>query len=171
MEMFRLTRIARHWRSGVVLLLGCALLACGELGFAQEGKKDGRSEEQARPGFAEADAVRMLDDFRQALESNRSSRFLKLFDARRMPGYAVFRDEVGEFFATYIAVRVNYHVGQVGRDGEFGAVLAKITLEATPKDATPSIRRDTQARLVLVWDGKAWKIADLAPRNLFRSAP
>ena len=154
-----------------MLLLGCALLARGELGFAQEAKKDGRSESQTRPVFAEIDAVRVLEQMRQAFESDSRSRFLKLFDARRMPGYPAFRDEVDEFFETYYAVRVNYHVVQVGRDGEFGAVLTEITLEATSKGATPNIRRNTQARLVLVWDGKAWKIADLAPRNLFKSAP
>jgi hypothetical protein len=30
------------------------------------------------------------------------------------------------------------------------------------------VRRDASVRLVLAWDGKGWKIIDLAPRNLFR---
>lgn len=147
------------------VLVALALLSFAVAGFSQDTKKDGKAQ-ATRPVFAEADAVRVLDGLRQALESNSRSRFLKMFDAQRMPGYAAFRDEVDEFFATYDSMRMNYHMSQVAIDGEFGAVVAQITIEATPRDGTPSLRRDAQVRLVLSWDGKAWKIADLAPRGL-----
>jgi hypothetical protein len=148
-----------------VSMAGTLLLAA--FGFAQETKKDGGA--PARPEFAEADAARMLDAMRQALESNSRSRFLKLFDAARMPGYAAFRDEVVEFFETYNSMRMNYQIIQVAMEGEFGAVVAQITLEASPQDGTPSVRRSAQTRLVLAWDGKTWRAVDLAPRDLFRS--
>jgi hypothetical protein len=164
------TRIssARICRAAV-LVIACVLSGSGVLGFAQDTKNDGKADTSPRPAFREADASRVLDDFRQALESNSQSGVLKLFDPRRMPGYAAFRNQVAEFFQTYDSIRMNYRVTQVTVDGEFGAVLAEIALEATPKNRTPVVRRDAQARLVLAWDGKAWKITDLTPRNLFRT--
>jgi len=136
---------------------------------AQEPKKHAKPEASARPAFTDADAVRVLDELRQALESNSRSRFLKLFDARRMPGYGAFRDQIAEFLESYDAFQLGYHVTQVTVDGEFGAMLAEVVLEAAPSDGTtPKIRREVPARLVVTWDGKSWKIADFAPRSLFR---
>ena len=107
---------------------------------------------------------------RQAFESHNRSRFLKLFDTRRMPGYAVFRDEVDEFFETSNSIRMNYQLTQVTTDGEVGGMMMNMTLDAAPSEAgIPGVRRDVQARFVLAWAGKGWKIADLAPRNLFKT--
>jgi hypothetical protein len=161
-------KIMRRLRATAGLLLLCALAGC-EQGVAQDAKNDSKGS-AARPVFAEADAVLVLGQMRQAFESDSRSRFLKLFDARRMPGYAVFRDEVYAFFEMYDLIQLNYHVTQVAMDGEFGGAMVDLTLEATPKEAgTPGVRRHVQARLVLAWDGKGWKIADMAPRDLFRS--
>ena len=162
-------RSAGRWRVGAWLGVLCVLLVGGGRGFGQA-KTDGRPGTQARPVFAEADAVRVLDQMRQAFESHNRSRFLKLFDTRRMPGYAVFRDEVDEFFETYNSIRMNYQLTQVTTDGEFGGMMMNMTLDAAPSEAgIPGVRRDVQARFVLAWDGKGWKIADLAPRNLFKT--
>ena len=123
----------------------------------------------ARPAFSAADAVRVLDQLRQAIESDSQSRFLKVFDGRRMPGYPAFRDQIVEFFGKYESFRVQYHVTQTAMDGEFGALVTDIAFDATPADRTsPNVRRNASVRLVLTWDGKSWKISDLAPRSLFR---
>ncbi len=162
-------RIAARGRVGVRLLVLCVWLVAGGRGFGQA-KTDGKPGTQARPVFTEADAVRVLDQMRQAFESHNRSRFLKLFDTRRMPGFAVFRDEMDEFFETYHSIRMNYQLTQVTTDGEFGGLMMNMTLEAAPSEAgTPGVRRDVQARFLLAWDGKGWKIADLAPRNLFKT--
>jgi hypothetical protein len=153
----------------VAIVLGCALLGVGESGFTQDAKGDGNTQAQGRPAFAAADAVRVLDGLRQALESGSRSRFLKAFDGRRMPGYAAFRDQVAEFLERYDSVRLHYRVTQTAMDGEFGAVVAEVGIDAVPADGTwPGVRRDASVRLVLDWDGKSWKITDLAPRSLFR---
>jgi len=157
-----------HRPLSAVLLLSALLGGNGQTG-AQEPKKEAKPEASARPAFRDADAVRVLDELRQALESNSGSRLLKLFDARRMPGYGAFRDQIAEFLERYDAFQVDYHVTQVTVDGEFGAMLAEVVLEATPGDGTtPKVRRQVPARLVVAWNGKSWKIADFAPRSLFR---
>jgi hypothetical protein len=162
-------QIGGDWRGAAAILVGCALLGVGEGGFTQNTKRDGNVQTQGQPTFAAADAVRVLDGLRQAVESGSRSRFLKAFDGRRIPGYAAFRDQVAEFFERYDSVRLQYRVTQTAMDGEFGAVVAEVGIDAVPVDgAGPGMRRDATVRLVLDWDGKAWKIIDLAPRNLFR---
>jgi hypothetical protein len=162
-------RICGNWRGAVVIVLGCALLGVGESGFTQDTKRDGNVQTQGQPAFAAADAVRVLDGLRRAFESGRQGRFLKAFDGRRMPGYAEFRDQMAEFFDRCDSFRMRYRVTQTAMDGEFGAVVAEVGIDAVPADGTgPGVRRDASVRLVLAWDGKGWKIIDLAPRNLFR---
>ena len=137
--------------------------------FALSAQTPAKDTTNERPSFAAADAVRVLDQLRQAIESDSQSRFLKVFDGRRMPGYPAFRDQIVEFFGKYESFRVQYHVTQTAMDGEFGALVTDIAFDATPADGTsPNVRRHASVRLVLTWDGKSWKISDLAPRSLFR---
>jgi hypothetical protein len=120
-----------------------------------------------QPTFTDTDAVRMLDQLRQSLESHQRSRFLKLFDARRMPNYAAFRDAVTSLFDSYESFQVQYHLTQVRMDGEFGALIADFVLEAGAPNATaPNVRRTVQMRLVCSRDANRWKIVDLSPRSL-----
>jgi hypothetical protein len=121
-----------------------------------------------KPAFTDADAVGILEQLQQSLESNRRSRFLKLFDARRMPNYAALRDAVTALFDNYDSFQAQYHLTQVRMDGEFGALVADFVLEAAAPNANaPNIRRSVQIRLVCAWDAKGWKIVDLSPRSLF----
>jgi len=123
----------------------------------------------ARPSFSEADAARILHEMRMALEANRRNRLLKLFDARRMPDYAAFRDEVAEFFEKYDSFQLQYQLKQVRMDGEIGAVLADFVLQAAaPYRGSPNVRRAVPVRLITAWDGKQWKIVDLSPLDLFQ---
>lgn len=86
-----------------------------------------------------------------------------------MPGFAVFRDELAQFFGQYRAPRVEYQITQVSQDGALGAVVAEFVIEAPPAtDGLPILHRRAQLRLVTSWDGKEWKIVDLSPRTLFR---
>jgi hypothetical protein len=133
---------------------------------AQQTSPAAHSDANSSPVFAEADAVRLLEELRRAFETENRSRFLKPFDAKRMPGYAAFRDQVAAFFARYGEFTVRYHVNQVTMDGELGGAMADFEFDARPRDGvTPSIRRRVALRLVCAWDGKQWKIADLSPRN------
>lgn len=122
-----------------------------------------------RPVFSEADAARVMDNLRQAMESENSRRFMKLFDAKKMPGFAAFRDQVSVFHERFGLILMTYQLTQVTTDGEFGAAMADITMNATAKQTTtPNLRRTVSVRLVLDWDGKAWKIVDWSPRDFFQ---
>lgn len=107
-----------------------------------------------------------MSALRNALEANNSGRFLKAFDAKRMPDYAVFRDQVAEFFGRYDAFIVRYQVLQVSLDGEFGTLTANFEFDARPNDGvTPNVRKNVLLRLVTAWEGKQWRIVDLSPRT------
>src|SRR5713226_4543998 len=132
-------------------------------------KAENPRDQREAANFSDADAARVLDGLRQALESNNERRLLKLFDAARMPDYPAFRDQVAQFFDEYEAFQVHYHITQVSTEGRVGVATADFELEATPSRATsPNVRRNVQLRLVLAWDGKQWRMIDLAPRGLFR---
>jgi hypothetical protein len=119
--------------------------------------------------FSDADAARVLGELGQALESNNERLLLKLFDAARMPDYPVFRDQVAQFFDEYEAFQVHYQITQALTEGRIGVAMVDFELEARPsRGSTPNVRRDVQLRLVMAWDGKQWRIVDLAPRSLFR---
>jgi hypothetical protein len=152
----------KQWRAAIVL--GFLLIsAC--LFIGQDAGRDTRPA-NGPSSFTEADAVRLLEQLRRGLESDKPDTFLKTFDAKRMPGYPAFRDRVAEFFARYDEFQTRYHVTQVTMDGELGAAVADFEFDATPRDGvSPNVRRRVALRLVCGWDGKQWKIVDLSPRN------
>jgi hypothetical protein len=122
------------------------------------------------PDFTEHDALGILQRVGDALENGNERSFLSNFDADRMPDYPVFRDQVHTFFQQYESFRVSYQVQQVAMEGANGVSLSDFTLDARPRGGElPDVRKQVQLRLVLAWNGKAWKIADLSPRELFGS--
>jgi hypothetical protein len=163
----------RHRRPATCALLWIALACvtvvgvCPTAGAQEAGKATEKS--PATAVFNEADAVRVLSDLRQAAESDNRGRFLKPFDAKKMPGFAAFRDQIAEFFETYGPIRMNYHVTQATTDGDFGAAVVEVTLDGPARQgATANLRKTVSTRLVFGWDGKAWKIVDWSPREMFR---
>ena len=156
----------RVWRRIAAGLLPIVILLSNLVALAQQTSPTAHSDANSPPAFAEADAVRLLDELRRALETENRSRFLKAFDAKRMPGYAAFRDQVASFFARYGEFAVRYHVTQMTMDGDLGGAMADFEFDARPVDGvSPNIRRRVSLRLVCAWDGKQWKIVDLSPRN------
>jgi len=120
------------------------------------------------PAFSESDAADVLARMRQGLEGYDKTAFLKLFDPRRMADYASFRDQISQFFDKYQSFVVHYQLQQVSTEAGAGIVLANFALEAAPtQGAMPNLRRNVQLRLVMQWDGKGWKIVDVAPLGLF----
>jgi hypothetical protein len=157
-------RTVRYGIRSTLLLSVLVLLGLG--GSAQETKKLSEADSNPRPTFAEADGVRLIDELRRALETENRGRFLKAFDAKRMPGYPAFRDQVADFFARYGEFQVRYHVTQTTMDGELGAEVADFEIDATPRDGvSPNVRKRVALRLVCGWDGKQWKVVDLSPRT------
>jgi hypothetical protein len=158
--------ITKMWYSRVAQLLLVLMIVA--LGLAQSGSPPQPSKQQksAAPVFSEADAARLLAELQQMLESDNQRRFLKLFDAGKMPNYASFLDQVTEFFDKYESFRMRYHINQISSEKELGIVLSEVELEATPAGASVPVRRSAQLRLVTAWDGKQWKIVDWAPRSI-----
>jgi len=144
----------------VLLLIG------GQCLSAQDPGRDTKRKANPHPAFLQADAVRVLDQVRGSLESNNPTRFLRTFDAKRMPDYAGFRDQVAEFFARYDSFVVSYHLIQTTMDGEFGAALADFEFDARPRDGvTPNVHQRLTLRLVCRSEGTQWKIVDISPRG------
>jgi SnoaL-like protein len=152
----------------VLVALGISLGAPAQTANGDHAPSQADSPEIKTAKFSDADAARVLDRFRQALESNNQRGLLKLFDAGKMRDYPAFRDQVAQFFDKYEAFQVQYRITQVSDEEHVGVALVDFQMEATPnEEASPNVRRQVQLRLVLAWEEKKWKIVDLAPRGLF----
>jgi hypothetical protein len=153
---------------GRYMVLELFMLVVVSLAGARSGNpgQPGKEGKSVAPVFSDADAARLLADLQQALEGNDQRRFLKLFDARRMPNYASFQDQVTEFFGKYESFRMRYHITQIFAEADLGIVLTELELEATPAGASVPDRRNIQLRLVTAWDGKRWKVVDWRPRSV-----
>ena len=152
----------------VLVVLGTGLGAPAQTANGGHAPTQANDSENKTAKFSDSDAARVLDRFRQALESNNQRGLLKLFDAGKMPDYPAFRDQVQQFFDKYEAFQVQYRITQVSDEEHVGVALVDFQLEATPGgQASPNVRRQVQLRLVLAWEEKQWKIVDLAPRGLF----
>ncbi len=119
------------------------------------------------PTFTDADGTRVLDDLGQALESGNLRKFLKLFDASQMPDYPVFRDQIAALFEHYDGFRVHYHIAQVAMQEKYGVMIVDFELSAISGGADPNSSKQSQLRFATAWNGKQWKIVDVAPRAFF----
>lgn len=152
-----------------LIIAGLALLTFPPVFFSLSAQAQTLGSLNAPHTFQQQDAVNVMERLRQAIESESRSRTWKLFDSARMPDFALFRDEVTQFFAQYQAPRVDYKINQVSQDGALGAIVVEFVMEAEPwNSGQPALHRRAQVRLVTSWDGKEWKIADFSPRSLFR---
>jgi len=110
-----------------------------------------------------------MEGIRKSFEANNRTRLIGLFDSKRMPEFATFRDQVSQLFVQYESFQVRYHMNQVSQDGEFGSIIAEFVLQAFPvSDQQPDLRRRAQLHVIVAWDGTAWKIADVSPRTVFQ---
>src|SRR6266852_5099323 len=140
-----------------LLAVGVGLCGVARPAVRASAPPQGQKAGNAAANFSEADAARVFDGLRQALESNSERRLLKLFDAARMPDYPACRDQVAQFFDEYESFQVRYHIAQVSSEGRVGVATADFEVEATPSRGTsPNVRRNVQLRLVLAWDGRQW---------------
>jgi hypothetical protein len=135
-----------------------------------------RGQTQATPAspresktFAEKDALQVMEGVRKSFEANNRNRLMGMFDAKRMPDFATFRDQVSQLFTQYESFQVRYHVTQTQQDGAFGSIIAEFILQAIAvSDRQPDLRRRAQLHLLVAWDGTAWKILDVSPRTIFQ---
>jgi len=122
----------------------------------------------AVPAFTEEDAVSVLDNLQATLQSYNRKKFLAQFIAARMPNFSAFQTDINGLFERYDSFTVTYHLVENAMENGNGIALADFGLDATSTvNDTLDLRRYSQLRIVLGWNGKEWKIVDLSPRAMF----
>lgn len=121
------------------------------------------------PAFTDEDALSALDNLQAALQSYNRKKFLAQFDSGKMPNFPAFQNAIKELFDRYDSFTVTYHLTESSMQNGNGVALADFGLDGTAasEDAV-DLRRHTQLRIVLAWNGKEWKIVDLSPRAVFQ---
>jgi hypothetical protein len=112
-------------------------------------------------------ARKLLRQLQGGLEARNSRQLLAAFDGERMEGYLAFKDQVESFFARYDSFRVYLRVENASVEQDHGQAVALATLEATPRDGGPAVRRETELSLEFANSNKGWKIVDITPRSFF----
>ena len=159
------------WRASALLLLIMMLLTVVSPALtAQQGSpKTSAGQPTAAPIFGDDDALTILDNLQAALQSYNRKKFLGAFDSTKMTGFPVFRTEINNLFARYDSFNVTYHLAQTSVENGNGVALADFGLDAaSDSDEMLDLRRHTQLRIVVAWNGKEWKIVDLSPRTIFQ---
>ncbi|MFB3812886.1 MAG: hypothetical protein ACE14L_02150 [Terriglobales bacterium] len=119
--------------------------------------------------FSLAVAEQLLNELRDGLVSLNRRRTLQVFASGQMAGFQQLADDLALLLENYDNLRLRYHIVQVvtEADGQRGAAMVNLTLEATPRTLEPPRRRSTQLKFVFARNGKQWKILDVEPRNFF----
>ena len=85
-----------------------------------------------------------------------------------MPNFSAFQNQIKALFDRYDSFTVTYHLVESAVQDGNGVALADFGLDGTAssEDGT-DLRRHTQLRMVVAWNGKEWKIVELSPRAVF----
>ena len=112
-------------------------------------------------------AEKLLRQLQDGLQARNSRKLLAAFDDERMEGYLAFKDQVESFFARHESFRVYLRVESASVEQDRGQAVVMATLEATPRDGGPVVRRETKLSLEFADSQKGWKIVDISPRSFF----
>ena len=122
----------------------------------------------ATPAFTDEEALFVLDNLQAALQSYNRKKFLAQFDSAKMPDFSAFQSEIKGLFERYDSFVVTYHLLESAMQNGRGVVLADFGLDGTASsDNGVDLRRHTQLRIVVAWNGKEWKIVELTPTTIF----
>jgi len=153
------------WR---IVFVAVALLLCSTLARPSQGQQPPQRQQEKTPQLTEPDALHVMQNLGDGLESHNERAFLAVFDPQTMSDYPLLRDQVHGFFQEYESFQVSYQLQQVAMEGVNGVALFDFTLDARPAGGElPDVRSTVQLRLVLAWNGKEWKIVGLSPREVF----
>jgi hypothetical protein len=123
----------------------------------------------ASPAFTDEDAVSVFDNLQAALQSYNRKKLLAQFDAAKMLNFSAFQTEIKGLFDRYDSFAVTYHLLESAVQNGQGIALADFGLDGTASsDEGIDLRRHTQLRVVVEWNGKQWKIVELSPRAVFQ---
>ena len=112
-------------------------------------------------------AAKLLDQIRDGLQARNSRKMLAPFDPQRMPGYALFKDQVEAFFAQYDSFRVYIRLVNTSFQQDRAVVTASFQLDAVPRYNTVAVRREDELTFELARADQGWKIIDVRPRSFF----
>lgn len=120
------------------------------------------------PAFTDEAATSVLDNLQAALQSYNRKKFLAQFNSATMANFSAFQNDIKGLFDRYDSFTVTYHLVESAMQDGNGVALADFGLDGTAssEDGT-DLRRHTQLRIVVGWNGKEWKIVDLSPRAIF----
>lgn len=123
----------------------------------------------ATPAFSDEEATHVLDNLQAALQSYNRKKFLAQFDSAKMANFSAFQNEIKALFDKYYSFTVTYHLTESAIENGNGVALADFGLDGTASSEDGiDLRRHTQLRVVVAWNGKEWKIVDLSPRAVFQ---
>jgi hypothetical protein len=123
----------------------------------------------AAPAFTDEDATFVLDNLQAALQSYNRKKFLAQFDSAKMPNFSAFQTGIKGLFDRYESFTVTYHLTESAVQNGNGVALADFGLDGSASsEYGTDLRRHTQLRVVVAWNGKQWKIVDLIPRAVFQ---
>jgi hypothetical protein len=155
--------------SGTLVLM-VVLILTPQAGAGQN-KRPGEPAQSkaAAPGFTDEEAISVLDNLQTTLQSYNRKKFLGQFDSSRMPNFSGFQTAIKALFDRYDSFTVTYHLVESAVQNGNGVVLTDFGLDATSSENdTLDLRRHTQLRIVVAWNGKEWKIVELSPRAVFQ---
>jgi hypothetical protein len=154
---------------GAALLFGIALSLSPPAAALQKEPPKAAGQPSPNPTFNDTEALTILDNLQAALQSYNRKKFLADFDPGKMPNFPAFRNQINSLFERYDSFTVTYQLEQTAMENSSGVILADFGLDATSNsDDTLDLRRHTQIRIVVAWNGKEWKIVDLSPRAVFQ---
>ena len=128
---------------------------------------DGAAADSFQSFTAAEVAERLLSQIRKGLEARNSHQMLAAFDHDRMPGYLAFQDQVEAFLAQHDSFRVYLRVESASLEKDGGSAVVQATLEFTPIDGSPAVRRQAELSFEFGKTEGSWKIVDFGPRGFF----
>lgn len=135
---------------------------------AAQGQLPSTQPAKSAPAFTDEDALSVLDNLQAALQSYNRKKFLAQFNSARMPNFSTFQNEIKALFDRYDSFTVTYRLAESAVQNGNGIALADFGLDGTASSEDGiDLRRHTQLRVVVAWNGKEWKIVDLSPRAIF----
>jgi len=160
-------RLSRFRRPISVLSLAALLCLLSVVAAAEQPASDDAAPDSSQSFNAARVAERLLSQIQRGIEARNSRQMLAAFDHDRMPGYLTFKDQVEAFFAQHDSFRVYLRVESASLEKDAGSAVVQATLEFTPVDGSPAVRRQAELSFEFSKTEGRWKIVDFEPRGFF----
>lgn len=122
--------------------------------------------------FSERDAIQLLNQIRDGLDSRSQKKILSAFDLEKMSGGAVFKQQIAGFLAQSDLIRIHFNQLQTTMENGRGLATAQVEMEADPRDTNLlPVYKQTQLHFVAENGPAGWKFTDIQPRSFFSRQP